>query len=758
MLKRYLLVLLLILFSSNAFADGQTAAKPEEKEQTVAKPAENEQDVIKLDEVVVTATRIEQPMETAPGTVNIVTKKEMETKNITTIDEALDTLPGVYNKRQSLTDIEASITLNGIPDQKRTLIMMDGIPLNNAFDGTVNFSALPTENVERVEVVQGPFSSLYGGNAMGGAVNIITQMPEKREFTLISGYGSSWNRGEAIDDFQKYYISYGDRLINKLSLLLSYGYKSTDGYPSNFNVQSAQPPAGITGYSATTDNGQYGGLPAYTIGDTGDNAWWDDNFTIKTRFDFTPDSKLSVSFMRMRYKYSYDDPHTYLKDASGNPVYEYGPPIPGYSNYTVNQSTFDYGSGGKEVNMYNIGYETEIGIVKTKFTLGLSDEGKNWYVSPGYLDSTTLAGGPGQVTSTPSQNYTADLLFSVPVFSMNILTFGGSFKTDWANSQVNNLTDWQDETSTTDLVSNQGGKDRTYAAFIQDEILILSNLTAYIGFREDWWETYDGYANQFGSGGFANTYDSRNAASFSPKLSVVYKPFEIATLKADVGQAFRAPTVYELYSKWSYSGMIWSGNPDLKPETTTSWDASVVQELWKGAKVSATYFDNHIQDLIYSVSVPSGFENMNAGKAESQGIMLSFEQRFDKLLRLFANYTYTDGRIKENSADPLSVGKRMTFLPDTMINAGAECEIGQFSASVTVRYVSKIYSDDQNRDTINGVYMSYDPYFTADAKVSYKVTNFATVSASVDNIFNESYFSYYKAPGRSWFMEVALNF
>ncbi|MFZ1036762.1 MAG: TonB-dependent receptor [Smithella sp.] len=765
MRKRYLIVLFLIVFSLTSFAEENTPTNtegnsvPKVEEKSPAKT--EEKDVTNLKEIVVTATRTEKDVESAPGTVNIVTKKEIETRNITTVDEALDTLSGVYNKRQSLTDIEASITLNGIPDQKRTLIMMDGIPLNDAFDGTVSFSALPTENVERVEVVQGPFSSLYGGNAMGGAVNIITQMPEKREFTLISGYGSSWNRGEAMDDFQKYYISYGDRLINKLSLLLSYGYKSTNGYPSNFNVQPAQPvspPAGITGYSATTDNGQYGGLPAYTIGDTGDNAWWDDNLSFKARFDFTPDSKLSVSFMRMRYKYSYDDPQTYLKDASGNPVYAYGPPIPGYSSYTVNQSTFDYGSGGKEVNMYNIGYETEIGIVKTKFTLGLSDEGKNWYVTPGYSDSTTLTGGPGQVTSTPSQNYTADLLVSVPVLSMNILTFGGSFKTDWANSQVNNLTDWQDETSTTDLVSNQGGKDRTYAAFIQDEIMILSNLTAYIGFREDWWETYDGYANQFGSGGFANTYDSRNASSFSPKLSVVYKPFEITTLKADIGQAFRAPTVYELYSKWSYYGMIWSGNPDLKPETTTSWDVGIAQELWKGAKVGATYFDNQMQNLIYSASVPSGFENMNAGKAESQGVMLSFEQRFDKLLRLFANYTYTDGRIKENSSDPLSVGKRMTFLPDTMINAGVECAIEQFSGSVTGRYVGKVYSDDQNRDTINGVYTSYDPYFTADAKVSYKVTKFATVSASVDNIFNESYFSYYKAPGRSWFMEVTLNF
>ena len=87
---------------------------------------------------------------------------------------------------------------------------------------------------------------------------------------------------------------------------------------------------------------------------------------------------------------------------------------------------------------------------------------------------------------------------------------------------------------------------------------------------------------------------------------------------------------------------------------------------------------------------------MNAGKAESKGVVLEIEQRFDKLLRLFANYTYTDARIKENSANPASVDKRITFMPDTMINAGAECEVGPFSASLTGRYVGKRYSTDTN--------------------------------------------------------------
>ena len=171
------------------------------------------------------------------------------------------------------------------------------------------------------------------------------------------------------------------------------------------------------------------------------------------------------------------------------------------------------------------------------------------------------------------------------------------------------------------------------------------------------------------------------------------------------------------------------------------------------------YFDNYLKDLIYLETVSATLQKqINAGKAESKGITLELEQRFEKLLRLFANYTYTDARITENSAVPLSVGKRLTYLPDTMVNVGAECEIGPFMASVTGRYVGKRYGDDQNRDTINGVYTSMDPAFTADTKVSYKVTKFATLSFSVDNIFDNSYFSYYKAPGRSWFggLEVKI--
>ncbi len=750
MRKRYLIVLFFIVFSLTSFAEEKDTTNTEDKNVTKVeeKSPTNTEDknVIRMKEVVVTATRTEKDVETAPGIVNVVTEKEMETRNIKTVDEALDTLPGVFNRRQSLTDTQSSILLHGIPDQKRTLILKDGVTLNNGYDGSVSFTGLSTENIEKIEVVQGPFSSLYGGNAMGGVVNIITKMPEKREFILESGYGSSWNRGQSLDDLQKYYVSYGDKLADKFSLLVDYGYKSTNGFSKYLNVVSTQPLAGITGWSNTTDTT---GKPRYLIGDKGDNTWWDENIGIKAQYDFSNVSKINASFARVRYKYNYDDPHTYLQDASGNPVYSY----PGVAQGAFVSYT---GSGAKEVNQYNVNFETEIGIAKAKLSFGLNDEVKNWYTQAG----TLIAGGSGgTVSSTPNQNYNTDLQVTLPIFTRNILTLGGSFKTATANTEKSNLSEWGDETSTTTLTNNYGGKDKTYAVFAQDEILVLDNLTAYIGFREDWWETYDGYANQFGTGAFATTYDSRSDSSFNPKLAVVYKPFDNTTLRTSAGQSFRGPTVYELFTTYVSGSNTYNGNPDLKPETVQSWDAEITQGLWRGAKVSATYFENYMKDLIYNTTVSTGqYKYMNAGKAESKGVVLEIEQRFDKLLRLFANYTYTDARIKENSANPASVDKRLTFMPDTMINAGVECEVGPFSASLTGRYVSKRYSTDTNTDTVNNVFGSYDPFLTADAKVSYKITKFATVSFSVDNITNESYFSSYVAPGRSWFGGLEVKF
>ena len=186
MFRRFLLLVSLLMIASTALAEENTAS------------SDGVKNVTKFEEIVVTATRTAKEAASAPGNVKIVTKKDLKRKNVQTVDSALNALPGVFDRRVNMMDTLSSVSLGGIPGQNRTLILQDGVPLNSAYTGDVSLTGMSTGNVEQIEVVQGPFSSLYGGYAMGGVVNILTKMPDKREFIVQSGYGTSWHGGKVL--------------------------------------------------------------------------------------------------------------------------------------------------------------------------------------------------------------------------------------------------------------------------------------------------------------------------------------------------------------------------------------------------------------------------------------------------------------------------------------------------------------------------------------------------------------------------------
>lgn len=712
-----------------------------------------------LEEIVVTATRSEKDVRSAPASVSVVTKQETEFRHIRGLEDMVSDVPGVSVLRYP-NSMGGRITLRGIPDQKRTLVLMDGIPLNNPYSGAVGFDGFYPEDMERAEVVRGPASSLYGGYAMGGVVNFLTKMPERREIRLTAGYGSGFSRGDAMDDLTRFYLSYGDRIGDKLSFLIRYGRDHTNGYPTGFAVSSKAPPSDVTGWLETKN--RYGSQ-AYLLGDTGDNTQWDDSVLLKTQYRFTDSTKLGFTFVRIRYDYDYDDPHTCLRDAKGNPVWSYS----GFS-----ESGFLPGGGGRTQNIYGINFETRLlQDVLTKLRLSLLDTEKSWYVS--VLSGATRAGGPGYLSNTPSTQYSGDIQFSLPIpnlpipfLATHMLTFGGAFSRGYAHSKEKNLPNWKDEDETTTLRYESEGKDRTFALFVQDEIQVLPNLTAYLGARIDWWETYDGHVVDIDQktgmpkGGYPKHYESRSDEAISPKFALVYNPLDGTTLRGSVGKAFRPPTVYDLYRTWTASsGITYTANPNLSPETTVSWDIGGEQKLWEGAKVSITYFENYLSDLIYRKTVNDKLQELiNVGKAESRGVELELEQRFSDWMTLFGNVTYTDSEVTENDAKPETVGKGLTMVPLWQSNLGVRLKAGPAKASIVGRYVGKRYGDDTNADKQKHVYGAYDPFWTVDLKISYDLTSWATLSFSIDNLLDEDYYLYYKAPGRSFFLEVGVKF
>ena len=736
---QYKKVLLLSFF----IATSTSWAIADEKAATETPVKTDKEKKVDLGEIVVTATRTAKDAASAPASVAVVTRSDIEKTGAKSVDEALSSIPGGYAPRNvngGMMDSLANgaLTLRGVPRASSTLFMVDGIILNDAYSGSQRSSlAVSPESVERIEVVKGPFSSLYGGNAVGGVVNIMTRMPEKREFVVKTGYGTALESGEAPEDVKSFYVSGGDKFNDKLSVLVSYGYKSTDGYPTQQNVQSSKPTTGISGWTETTDTT---GSKRYLIGDSGDKAWWDDNFSLKTGYDFSKETKLNLSFTNARFEYEFGDPHTYLQNAAGNPVWSYGA--------VKDTSYYQSGTSRNEERRYGLNYETAFSQVKVKATLGYNDRPEYYYITPKTLTS-------GEISSTVSSSLNSDLQLSVPLWERQVLTVGGGTKHAEADTSKYNLANWRNEDSKTSFISDAGGRDQTLSLFAQDEIKILDNLTGYLGFRNDWWETSDGYANPEGD----EKYPSREDSAFSPKAALVYQPLAGTTVRSSVGKSFRPPTVYELYSVWIYSGKTTMADPNLEPETNTSWDLGAEQRLWKGAKFGVTYFENYMENLIYSQTIsPTLVQRTNVGKAESRGVELEIEQKITDTLKVFANFTYTDSEVTENEAKPSIVGKQLVQVPEKIFNAGGDYSYGPFSVSLVGHYVGKRYGNDENSDTVDGVYTSYDPYFVADARVTYKVTDYAEVSVSIDNIFNEEYYSYYEAPGTSCFSELTIKF
>lgn len=176
--------------------------------------------------VTVTGTRSPMEIERSPVSTSVVTREQMETRNIRQIDQALTLTEGVIAIRtKGASDNDFGLGLRGFAGrggQNRTLILVDGQPVNNSYIGSVNWATFSVSEMERVEVARGPFSSLYGGNAMGGVVNLITRPVDRRHIELFGQFGSR--------DTANYSLRATDRYFERFGVSFGYNRFQTGGH------------------------------------------------------------------------------------------------------------------------------------------------------------------------------------------------------------------------------------------------------------------------------------------------------------------------------------------------------------------------------------------------------------------------------------------------------------------------------------------------------------------------------------------------
>jgi iron complex outermembrane recepter protein len=341
-------------------------------------------------------------------------------------------------------------------------------------------------------------------------------------------------------------------------------------------------------------------------------------------------------------------------------------------------------------------------------------------------------------------------------------------------------------TGTGQVYSDGEGETRTGALWIQDAWKIVPNLKLTLGGRLETWRALDGFnvnTSTNTAGGITSSIRTiqpeLSSTNFSPKASLSYDPNKDWNITANFGEAYRYPTVAELYQNVAVSNVVVLPNPFLTPEQDFTGELNI-ERHWNDGRVRLTLFEERTNNAIISQTntvtnainaqvMATTFSNVAA--IRMRGMELSAEKN-DVLitgLQMFGSLTYVDSSILSDptwtGTNPLTnlpdtvVGKRVPYVPDWRAKFGVTYRPNEsWAFTVAARYSGKQYSTLDNTDIVSHVYGAFDNYIVADMKIHYNATKNFSFDFGIDNLFNEQYFLFHPFPGRTFVLAGKYTF
>lgn len=670
-----------------------------------------------LDEMVVSATRSEKKLLDTAASVSLITDKDLDKMHINNLDEAFVKIPGVYVGRLSgIGSTTSQTVMRGVNAANSVAVLVDGVQVNDSYNGSVTWSAIPVDMVKRVEVLRGPASVLYGGNALAGVINIITKDVYKTSVNLKLSYGSN--------NTQNHSLYVAGKASDKLDFNVNYEKKKTDGYITDPVLSSKA----VFGAETTTTNT---GAKRWIIGNKGKRQWDENTVGVGFKYHFDESKSLALDFTKNEYEYSYSAPTSYFGD-----------------DIIKKAGTYFSTPGEKASNKYNMTYnDSENGW---KAVVGYSDQYKQHDTS---ISKATDS-------SKPNTRFSFDLQKNQTISANNNAVFGLNYRKDEMDATVYKLADKFNSDSKIAVDSMASGTNKSFSAYVMDEHKFSDRWTATAGLRYDKWST-DGRI-LLPNKTEAINYDESTYDNWSPSLSVMYKPEADSSVYLSWGKAFEAPSLYRMYSS-SYSSNVYNiANPNLKPQKAETFELGYKKDLNNKSAIGVSVYDTKYKGLLYknSLGVVDGMNAtcyQNAGEAEAKGFELELNHNFDDKWSAFLNYTYQNPVIKK-ALKATEKDKYVTAIPKEVFRAGVTYSDDKWSGMLTGEYISKRFSKTDNSDTVNGVYGSYDPYFIMNMDISYSFNKNYTLTASVNNILDRDFFNYYYQPGRTYSVELNYRF
>jgi outer membrane receptor for ferrienterochelin and colicin len=256
---------------------------------------EQSKEPYRLEEVVVSATRSEIPVFDATQSVTVISNEEIMASPFERIEDIVRSVPGLYNFRHyalQTNGVVSPLKMRGV-GSNRVLILVDGVPQNDNFNNAIAWVAwghIPKETIERIEIVRGPSSALYGSEGLGGVIHIITKKPSSKRQTSI--------RAEAgtADTYGGY--AYHSQKVNDFGFMVAGSYEESDGFymkedPKTYEIKRYR------------EVGKFSGKAAYDLSPGSDisfTALYYDHDTGKGRPFFYDELALEQYWMNYTHK------------------------------------------------------------------------------------------------------------------------------------------------------------------------------------------------------------------------------------------------------------------------------------------------------------------------------------------------------------------------------------------------------------------------------------------------------------------------
>ncbi len=724
--------------------------------------------MIKLEKIIVTGER-EKPDVEATGVVKIITKEDIEKKQVIDTSDVLRYIPSV-DVRKYRPGGSGRVTIRGLGQGGRPITLSDGMPLTDLTSrySNVNWNQIAPGEIEKVEVIYGPFSALYPGNAIGGAVVITTKEPEERMLTVKTGYGFQRYKDYEYEEtlpYSKVNLLYGDK-FGKSHMLALFNRLEVDGQTSSFSCKSVDSgKLGGGGVSVTgwdKDSDPRSGKPRYIMGDGGNSDGLEYLGKIRLGFDLNEYSTISAEYRHWTREYDRKHPHTYLRDNEGNPVWSGKVEINGltYSPRYYGCSERDYEG---DVCQLSFKREPEEGV-KTRIVLGYVDNWKNDSLSSKGTMPEAKHGGKGQLSDSSTGWYNIDWRSSYKPSGSHELTGGFHFDKYFTDSETWKLSDWKDSGTKTEFSKGAEGKTGCYALFLQDEWEITEKFSLYIGGRYEWWKGYDGSISGIddNENRVSDDLKTRKEDYFSPKFAVTYRPVEKWSLRLSLARAYKFPTTMELYYGTidPVTGYATKTNPDLKTEKTFAKDFTI-KRVMEGGEARISFFENDMEDYILRQTDIYTQINyyQNIDEVRIRGIEFDISKKLGRYFRPGFNITYLDTETLKNKGYPDSEGKMIPRVPEWTGNAFIEfTPFENLRALLAAKYSSYPYRELDNSDKRKKGFGGDEGYFIMDAKVSYKFLKNWQLSVAVDNITDELVHRYHPFSARMWSFELKWEY